>query len=205
MAWVAFDRGDQERRGVRARRPGRALAARSAHEIHDEVCRAGFDPKLGSFVQSYGSRAARREPAADPARRLSAARRPAHRAARSRPIEQQAVVDGFVLRYDTAADRRRPAAGRGRVPRLQLLARRRLRPARPADDAQRLFERLLGLRNDVGLLAEEYDPGAQRAGSATSRRRSRTSRWSTRRTMSHATQAVRAAFREGGAPAEAAE
>ena len=49
------------------------------------------------------------------------------------------------------------------------------------EDARRLFERLLALRNDVGLLAEEYDPRAG-AWSGTSPRPSRTWRWSTRRT-----------------------
>ena len=80
-------------------------------------------------------------------------------------IERDLMRDGFVDRYDTDAGGRRPAAGRGGVPALHLLAGRQLRPAwagttRPAG----VFERLLALRNDVGLLSEEYDPRGAAAG-----------------------------------------
>ena len=78
-------------------------------------------------------------------------------------IERELVDDGFVLRYRTGPERGRPAAGGGRVPRLQLLAGRQLCSCRAAmREARELFERLLSLRNDVGLLAEEYDPRAKR-------------------------------------------
>ena len=81
--------------GVRPRGQGRAsefgldgplssAGARCAQEIHDEVCAEGFDAERSAFTQYYGSTAARREPADDPARRLPAGRRPARRAARSR-------------------------------------------------------------------------------------------------------------------------
>ena len=65
MAWVAFDRAVKavERFGLRG--PGRPLARSSATEIHAEVCAHGLRPPTrGTFMQSYGSRAARREPAA---------------------------------------------------------------------------------------------------------------------------------------------
>ena len=78
-------------------------------------------------------------------------------------IERELMVDGLVLRYDTREVDGRAAAGRGRLPRLQLLAGRRLRACSAGyDEARALFERLLALRNDVGLLAEEYDPRAGR-------------------------------------------
>ena len=80
-----------------------------------------------------------------------------------RAVQRDLAVDGMVRRYDTDDDRRRPARRRGRVPRLQLLARRRAGARRPGRRrAAELFERLLALRNDVGLLAEEYDVRAGR-------------------------------------------
>ena len=71
--------------------------------------------------------------------------------------------DGFVDRYTRRAGGRRPAGGRGGVPGLHLLAGR-LPSTCWAGTPRRggLFERLLALRNDVGLLAEEYDPQAGR-------------------------------------------
>src|SRR5580704_12012082 len=64
------------------------------------------------------------------------------------------------LSHDPLA--RRPAAWGGGIPRLQLLARGCLLLARQRRRGERLFERLLGLRNDVGLLSEEYDAAGQR-------------------------------------------
>jgi GH15 family glucan-1,4-alpha-glucosidase len=77
-------------------------------------------------------------------------------------IERRLFVDGFVQRYDThsATDGLPPGEGAflacsfWLVDALLLTGRK--------DDARRLFDRLLGLRNDVGLLAEEYDTNAQR-------------------------------------------
>jgi GH15 family glucan-1,4-alpha-glucosidase len=79
-----------------------------------------------------------------------------------RAIEKRLLVDGLVRRYDTrGADDGLPA-GEGAflacsfwLADVYVLMKRR-------DDARRLFERLLSLRNDVGLLAEEYDPRSRR-------------------------------------------
>ena len=91
-------------------------------------------------------------------------RRPARASARSTRSSASCCDDGFVARYTTEPDgRRRPAARRGRVPALLVLAGRQPRACiGPYGRGDALFERLLGLRNDVGLLAEEYDPGAGR-------------------------------------------
>jgi GH15 family glucan-1,4-alpha-glucosidase len=77
-------------------------------------------------------------------------------------IERRLVVDGFVLRYDTAAAADGLPPGEGAFLACSFwLADAYVLLGRMAD-AQRLFERLLALRNDVGLLAEEYDPKAGR-------------------------------------------
>jgi len=77
-------------------------------------------------------------------------------------IERKLLRDGFVLRYDTAATEDGLPPGEGAfLPCSFWLADAYVLIGRPAD-AQRLFERLVGLCNDVGLLAEEYDTGAQR-------------------------------------------
>ena len=156
MAWVAFDRavrtvelfgttGPVERwRELRDRDPPRGLRARlrrRARHVHAVLRLAR----------------ARRGDADDPARRLPAAgRRAGDRHGRGDPAG--AVRDGFVLRYDTARGRRRPAAGRGRVPALLVLARRLPHADRPPRRGARALRAARWPANDVGLLAEEYDP-----------------------------------------------
>ncbi len=78
-------------------------------------------------------------------------------------IEERLMRDGFVQRYDSDRRRRRPAARRGGVPPLHVLAGRQPAPCRAA--ATRPARSSSGcstIRNDVGLLAEEYDPVAKR-------------------------------------------
>ena len=162
MAWVAMDRSIKavEEHGLdgpvdRWRR----LRA----EIHDEVCREGYDAERRAFVQRYGSSDLDASllmialvgflPASDPRVRGTV-----------EAIERDLLEDGFVLRYRTsgqeAVDGLPPGEGAflpctfWLADNLALLGR--------GDEARRLFERLLGLRNDVGLLAEEYDARAGR-------------------------------------------
>lgn len=160
MAWVAFDRAVKAADGFGLDGPVERWRRLRA-EIHEDVCRRGFDAELGSFVQAYGARqldasllllpAVGFLPPADPRVRGTVA-----------AVERRLLVDGFVLRYDTAevADGLPPGEGAflacsfWLADAYVLLGR--------IDDARRLFERLLSLRNDVGLLAEEYDPRAGR-------------------------------------------
>ncbi|TMM14861.1 MAG: glycoside hydrolase family 15 protein, partial [Actinobacteria bacterium] len=159
FCWVAADRGAR----LAALHGERTLAARwqeAAGEIHADVCANGFDEELGSFVQSYGSNELDASllliplvgflPASDAKVRGTVA-----------AIEKNLVVDGFVLRYRThESGVDGLPAGEGvflpcsfwLVDCLELLGRR--------EDAEVLFDRLIGLANDVGLLAEEYDPRA---------------------------------------------
>ena len=129
MAWVAFDRTikSAERFGL----DGPVDRWRQIRdEIHADICRLGFDKTLGSFVRSYGSQAARRQPAAAAGGRIPAGRRPAHHRYRAMRSSATLVTDGLVRRYNTEAAEDGLPAGEGVVPRLQLLAGRRLSVAR---------------------------------------------------------------------------
>ena len=172
--------GPSRQFGSRARS---SAGARCAQAIHDDVCAHGFDRRAGQLRAVLRLEGARREPAAAADRRLPAAGRPAHAAARSRRSSSALFVDGFVLRYDTAHERRRPAGRRGRLPGLQLLAGRRLRPDRPDRRRPALFERLLACATMSGCWPRSTTPARRRL-VGNSRRRSRTSRWSTPRTTS---------------------
>ena len=160
MCWVAFDRAVKavEQFG----RDGPVERWREIRDrIHADVCRRGFNRRRGVFVQSYGSSDLDASlllipntgflPCSDP--RVKAT---------IEAIERDLTVDGFVLRYRTrrGVDGLPPGEGAflacsfWMVDALWMLGRR--------DEACDLFERLLGLRNDVGLLAEEYDPALGR-------------------------------------------
>ena len=156
MAWVAFDRAVKGAENFGLEGPvadWRALR----EEIHAEVCRQGFDRDLGSFVQEYGSKTLDASllllptvgflPVTDPRVVGTVA-----------AIERELLVDGLVLRYDTVQAEDGLPAGEGAFLACSFwLADVYVLMGR-IEEAQRLFERLLGLRNDVGLLAEEYDP-----------------------------------------------
>jgi GH15 family glucan-1,4-alpha-glucosidase len=157
MLWVAFDRMVKmlEERGS----TGRALPRfRQVRErIHADVCARGFDPELGSFVQAYGSKALDASllllplvgflPPTDPRITGTVA-----------AIERRLIVDGFVRRYDTGEVEDGLPPGEGAFLACSFwLADNWVLQGR-VGEARELFERLLALCNDVGLLAEEYDP-----------------------------------------------
>lgn len=160
MTWVAFDRAIKaiERFGLKGPvERWRAIRAK----IHDQVCRNAFNAKRGAFTQSYGSADLDASVLLMP---LVGFLPPTDARVRStvEAIERDLMVDGFVLRYETAGGGDGLEGGEGAflacsfwlADNLILLGRR--------GDAERLFKRLLALRNDVGLLAEEYDPHAGR-------------------------------------------
>jgi GH15 family glucan-1,4-alpha-glucosidase len=160
MAWVAVDRMikmAEQFGGDATIERWRALRS----EIHDEVCQKGFDSKKNSFVQYYGSSALDASllmiplvgflPPKDPRVKGTVA-----------AIERELLDDGFVSRYATskAVDGLPPGEG-AFLPCTFWLADNYALQGR-LDDARRIFEQLLTIRNDVGLLAEEYDPHARR-------------------------------------------
>jgi GH15 family glucan-1,4-alpha-glucosidase len=156
MAWVAFDRAIKSAEQFRLDGPvDRWRATRDT--IHDEVCRRAFDETAGAFVQSYQSRLADAATLLIPLVGFLAADDP-RVIGTVAFVEKHLLVDGLVLRYDSEQTDDGLPAGEGAflactfwlADNYVLLGRR--------DDATRLFERLLALRNDLGLLAEEYDP-----------------------------------------------
>jgi GH15 family glucan-1,4-alpha-glucosidase len=160
MAWVAFDRIVRSATEFGLEGPvDHWCEVRDA--IHAQVCERGFDTAQNSFVQSYGSTAL------DASLLLMAvvgflppddARIRGTLAA----IERGLLRDGLVLRYDTGDSRDGLPPGEGAFLACSFwLADNWLLQDR-VDEARALFDRLLTYRNDVGLLAEEYDPVAGR-------------------------------------------
>jgi len=156
MAWVAFDRAvkDMEAFGL----DGPVERWRQVRDaIHAQVCAAGYDARGNTFVQSYGSPHLDASlllipqvgflPPDDPRVRGTV-----------EAIQRNLVVDGLVLRYSTATDADALPPGEGAflpcsfwlADSLVLIGRR--------EEGEALFERLLALSNDLGLLSEEYDP-----------------------------------------------
>ncbi|SEP12330.1 Glucoamylase (glucan-1,4-alpha-glucosidase), GH15 family [Luteibacter sp. UNC138MFCol5.1] len=160
MAWLAFQRAaEQDRHG---RDPAFTYRWRAvADEIRADILAKGVDPERGCFTQSYGSKELDASlllvtltdflPPDDP--RI---------AATVRAIEEDLLVQGFVRRYDTRSGVDGLPPGEGEflpcsfwlVENYVLLGR--------LDEARELFVRLIGLSNDLGLLAEEYDPRSKR-------------------------------------------
>ena len=161
MAWVAFDRAANEfaaEGSIEASRHWRAVA----DEIHADVCDRGFDRDIESFVQAYGSKRLDAGlllmplvgflPATDPRMRNTV-----------RAIEKRLLVqDEFVLRYERAnpGDGLPPGEGAFLACSFWLVDNYILQGRHL--EARKLFDRLLSRCNDVGLLAEEYDPFAGR-------------------------------------------
>jgi GH15 family glucan-1,4-alpha-glucosidase len=156
MAWVAADRAVKAIEHFQMDGPlDRWRQLRQ--EIHAQVCREGFDPALNAFVQYYGCKQLDASllmlplvgflPATDPRMRGTV-----------EAVEQRLMRDGFVDRYSTLpeVDGLPPGEGAFLVCTFwladNLVLQGRYREARD------IFERLLGLCNDVGLLSEEYDP-----------------------------------------------
>jgi GH15 family glucan-1,4-alpha-glucosidase len=160
MVWVALDRAVSDVEDYGLDGPvDRWRALRD--EVHDQVCNEGFDADRGTFVQSYGSKDLDANlllipqvgflPPDDP-----------RVVATVEAIQRELMVDGFVMRYrgNEEVDGLPPGEGAflpctfWLADALALIGRR--------DEGREIFERLLGITNDVGLLAEEYDPVLKR-------------------------------------------
>jgi GH15 family glucan-1,4-alpha-glucosidase len=160
MAWVAFDRSIKAVEAFGLDGPVDRWR-RIRTEIHEEVCRRAFNTKIGSFVQAYDSDLLDASALLIPQVGFLPPE-DARVQGTIKAIERKLLRGGFVLRYDTAATDDGLSPGEGAfLPCSFWLADAYVLLGRLAD-AQRLFERLVGLCNDVGLLAEEFDINAQR-------------------------------------------
>ena len=160
MAWVAFDRAIKSAETFGLEGPldeWRTLR----EEICEEVCTKGFDPELGTFVQSYRLQAARREPVADAECRLPAGVRSAHGGTIA-AIERRLLHDGFVMRYDTRATDDGLPPGEGAFLACSFWLADVYIAAGPRRRRRAIVQPADRLRNDVGLLSEEYDPRVKR-------------------------------------------
>jgi GH15 family glucan-1,4-alpha-glucosidase len=160
MAWVALDRAIKHHEQYGGRGDVKRWK-KNREMIHRDICKKGFDKKLNSFVQSYGSKQLDASclligpvgflPPDDP-RVIGTVE----------AIEKRLMKNGLVERYDTKKTKDGLSGNEGAflacsfwlVTSLWLIGRKA--------DAKAMFERLLALRNDVGLLSEEYDPVAKR-------------------------------------------
>jgi GH15 family glucan-1,4-alpha-glucosidase len=159
MAWVAFDRAIKSAKQFDLEGPverWRTVAA----EIHDQVCRDGFDPVLGSFVQSYGSKCLDASLLLLPCVGFLPVDDPRMQGTFD-AIEKRLLVDGFVRRYDVGSDDGLPPGEGVFLACSFWLVDAYILQERYAE-ARALFDRLLALANDLGLLSEEYDPAAKR-------------------------------------------
>ncbi len=160
MAWVALDRGVKavESYGL----PGPAPRWREARDaVREQVCSQGFNPRVGAFVQSYGSDELDASllmvplvgflPVDDP-----------RVVGTIEAVQRELMVDGFVARYRATSGVDGLGDEEGTflpcslwlVSCLALLGR--------VEEAGQIFERVVAVANDVGLLSEEYDTGRRR-------------------------------------------
>jgi GH15 family glucan-1,4-alpha-glucosidase len=162
MAWLAVDSAVRDIEEYDLDGPAdkwRALR----DEIHAEVCEKGFDPERKTFTQYYGSKELDASVLMIP---LVGFLPPSDErvVGTVEAIQRELTQDGFVVRYDSEASQHVDgltgregaflACSFWMADDLNLIGRR--------DEAVELFERLVALRNDLGLLSEEYDPIAKR-------------------------------------------
>ncbi len=160
MAWVALDSMVKGAERFHLEGPTDEWAA-ARDAIHERVCRDGFDPELNSFTQSFGSKLLDASllvipivdflPPDDPRVKGTVA-----------AVEKHLRKDSLVARYETVGGADGLPAGEGAFLACSFWLADNYAVAGRRDEAVALFERLVGLCNDVGLLAEEYDPVAGR-------------------------------------------
>jgi GH15 family glucan-1,4-alpha-glucosidase len=160
MAWVAFDRAVKLARKAGLEAPVEAWAGQR-DRIHAEVCARAYNPTKNCFTQVYDGEALDASllmlplvgflPVDDP-----------RVAGTVGAIERELLANGLVLRYDTERTDDGLEPGEGVfLPCSFWLVDTYVLQGRH-DEARRLFDRLVSLQNDVGLMSEEYDPVAGR-------------------------------------------
>jgi GH15 family glucan-1,4-alpha-glucosidase len=160
MAWVVFDRAVRLAERFELEAPVERWK-QVRDEIHAEVCERGYDNERGTFTQYYGSSELDASvlniplvgflPGTD--ERVTGT---------IDAVSRELGRDGFVSRYSTAETDDGLAGDEGQFLACSFWLVSALALNGRVDDARSLFERLIGLANDLGLLAEEYDVGRRR-------------------------------------------
>ena len=160
MAWVAFDRATLIAEKLDIEAPVERWQ-KLRDTIHEEICRKAFNREKNAFVQFYGADQLDAAlllmplvgflPATDPRVRGTI-----------EAIERELMPGGFVLRYDTSKVKDGLPPGEGVFLACSFWMVSCLKAIGRMEDARTLFERLVGLSNDVGLLSEEYDVNGKR-------------------------------------------
>ena len=160
MAWVAFDRAVLLAEHLNYAGPIEKWKS-IRDTIHDQICARAFSHKKNSFVQAYDSEQLDAGlllmpvvgflPGSDPRVKSTI-----------EAIERELMPDGFVLRYDTSKVNDGLPPGEGVFLACSFWMVSSLKAIGRFEDAQVLFERLLTLCNDLGLLSEEYDVARKR-------------------------------------------
>ena len=160
MAWVAFDRAIKSAEQFNLKAPVAAWR-RERTRIHDQVLELGFNPEVNSFVQFYGST----EPDASllmlPLVGFIDPKDP-RMIATVKYTTETLLHDGFLHRYVTKPHLDALPPGEGTFLLCTFWLADNLALQGRHDEAEEVFQRLLSLRNDVGLLSEQYDPAAKR-------------------------------------------
>ena len=165
MAWVFFDRAAKaiQEFGLGGDEGQKMLLHICAlrERIHTEICERGFNPRMGAFTQSYGSEVLDASvlviprvgflPGSDPRVRGTVT-----------AIEKDLLRDGFVLRYDTEHGTDGLPGSEGAFLACTFWLADNYAFVGRIKEAEELFERLLKIRNHLGLLSEEYDPKLRR-------------------------------------------
>jgi GH15 family glucan-1,4-alpha-glucosidase len=157
MAWVAVDRAVKAVEKFNLNGPVEQW--RSLRQvIHDDVCRNGYSATRNAFVQYYGATSLDASvlmmplvgflPATDSRVVGTVA-----------AIEKELMVEGFVMRYSGNVDGL--PSGEGAFLACTYWYADNLAALGRSEEARAIFERLLGISNDLGLLAEEYDPAGK--------------------------------------------
>jgi GH15 family glucan-1,4-alpha-glucosidase len=155
MAWVAFDRAVMLAEQLHYKAPVEKWKT-LRDTIHNEICARAYNKKKNCFVQAYGSEQLDAAlllmpvvgflPGTDLRVKSTV-----------EAIERELMPAGLVMRYDTSKVRAGLPAGEGVFLTCSFWMVSALKAIGRTGDARRLFERLLKLRNDLGLLSEEYD------------------------------------------------
>ena len=160
MAWVAFDRGVLLAEQLKYEAPVERWKE-LRQTIHDEICAKGYNSRKNSFVQVYGGDQLDASlllmplvgflPGSDPRVKGTV-----------EAIRRELMVDGLVLRYNSSRVKDGLPPGEGVFLACSFWMVSSLKAIGLEDEARQLFDRLLALTNDVGLLSEEYDPKLKR-------------------------------------------